>query len=115
MKSTRNRKPANREPKSLAITPPIRTRIPPSSPDQLQQVIDPQILELDAQQPIKLAQPDDLPDETQRVSWSTSPSYNSPIDGSQPLIEDLQHLEEEGKVFAWTFELEELIFNELVR
>lgn len=75
MKSTRIRKPSNRERKSLAITTPIRTRVPPSSPDQLQQVIDPQILELDTQQLIELAQPDDLlndlPDNTQRVSWSS--------------------------------------------
>jgi Myb/SANT-like DNA-binding protein len=137
MKSTRIKKPSNREPKSLAITTPIRTRVPPSSPDQLQQVIDPQILELDAQQLIELAQPDDLPndlpDNTQQVSWSRSPGYNSPIDdsqssvddsqppveNSQPPVNNSQQLEEElddkGKVFAWTFELEELMFNELIR
>jgi hypothetical protein len=89
-------------------------------------VIEPQILEHDAQQTIELAQPDelpnDLPDETQRVSWSRSPSY---IDDSQPPVENprshVKHsqqpeeeLNDKNEDFTRTFELEELTFNELV-
>lgn len=141
-KSTRTRKPSNREPTSLAITTPIRTRDPPSSPDQLQ-VIDPRILDIDVRQrqpsiqaqppifntteqpkldSIELAQPNDLPDtQSQAVSWSRSPSYNPFIEDLQqePSIKDSQQQKEElddkGKVFAWTIELEALLFNELVR
>jgi Myb/SANT-like DNA-binding protein len=59
----------------------------------------------------------------QRVLWSRSPSYinnlQPPVKDSQPPIEDSQQPEEElndkDKGFAWTFELEELMFNELVR
>ena len=50
MKSTRIKRPANRIPTSLAIATTIQTRVPPSSPNQLQ-TIDPQLLEYDAQLP----------------------------------------------------------------
>jgi hypothetical protein len=52
MKSTWIKRRANRDPTSLAIATSIRTQVPPSSPDQLQtDVIDPQLLEHDAQLP----------------------------------------------------------------
>jgi hypothetical protein len=100
MKSNRIKKPANREPTSLAIPTSIRTRDPPSSPNQLQtDVIDPRLLEHDAQLPNKaiintVKQPeldlieldstkfaslnDDLSSNTQtrEFSWSTTPGYN---------------------------------------
>jgi hypothetical protein len=44
-KSTRVRKPANKEPTSLATR--TTTSITPSSPDQLQHLIDPQLIALD--------------------------------------------------------------------
>jgi hypothetical protein len=48
MKSSRIKSPANREPTSLAIPTSIRTLVPPSSPNQLQDVIDPRLLEHNA-------------------------------------------------------------------
>jgi len=48
MKSSRIKRPANREPTSLAIQTSIRTQVPLSSPNQLQDVIDPRLLEHDA-------------------------------------------------------------------
>jgi hypothetical protein len=53
MKSNRIKRPANREPTSLAIATSIRTRVPLSSPELQTDVIDPQLLEHDAQLPNK--------------------------------------------------------------
>ena len=123
VKSTQSRKPANRQPTSLAI-PTLETRVPSSTPDQL---IDPRILEIHVQQQqpsiqaqppilnsIEPAQPNDF-----SKSQSRSPSYNPPIDNLQQkpsvkLQQQEDKIEEKGKVFVWTIKLEALLFNELV-
>ena len=134
MKSNRIKKPANREPTSLAIPTSIRTQVPPSSPNQLQDVIDPRLLEHDAQLPNKaiintVKQPeldlieldstkfaslnDDLSSNTQtrEFSQSTTPGYNPSTNDSQVT----KGLDNKGKTFLWTFVIEEAMFNKLVQ
>ena len=74
MKSTQTRKPANQEPKSLAIPTPVQTQSLLSTLDQLLQLIDLQILNTTEQEfnSVELAQfdnlPNELPNEAQQVS-----------------------------------------------
>jgi hypothetical protein len=119
MKSNRIKKPANREPTSLAIPTSIRTRVLPSSLNQLQtDVIDPRLLEHDAQLPnkavvntveepeldlIKLdstefASPNDDSSsntQTREFSWSTTLGYNPSTNDSQVT----KGLDNKGKTF----------------
>jgi Myb/SANT-like DNA-binding domain len=132
-KSTRVRKPANKEPTSLATR--TTTSITPSSPDQLPHVIDPQLFALN-RDAITLNNntiddsivverdfspfSDGFPNLPSRPS---TPDVTGTINDSQPLDtepdsqqeqEQTQQARNTTAVFAWTFAMEEALFNELI-
>jgi hypothetical protein len=130
-KSTRVRKPANKEPTSLATR--TTTSITPSSPDQLQHVIDPQLVALDRD---AITLNNNTIDDSIVVEHDFSPFSdgfpNLPsrpstpdvtINDSQPLDTEPDSQQEQEQtqqagnttaVFAWTFAMEEALFNELI-
>lgn len=130
-KSTRVRKPANKEPTSLATR--TTTSITPSSPDQLQHVIDPQLVALDRD---AITLNNNTIDDSIVVERDFSPFSdgfpNLPsrpstpdvtINDSQPLDTEPDSQQEQEQtqqagnttaVFAWTFAMEEALFNELI-
>src|SRR5258705_2873298 len=131
-KSSRTRKPANREPTSLAVYS-RGTPQPPtleSLPDQLQQVIDPEILALNKAQTDSATAPiyNSITVEADREfspfsdgyeDQPTTPSLTTPSpstsDSQKQDIDPEQQDEEELETkFAWTFAMEEVLFNELV-
>ncbi|MEA2958739.1 MAG: hypothetical protein QOJ58_4260 [Alphaproteobacteria bacterium] len=130
-KSTRVRKPANKEPTSLATR--TTTSITPSSPDQLQHVIDHQLVALDRD---AITLNNNTIDDSIVVERDFSPFSdgfpNLPsrpstpdvtINDSQPLDTEPDSQQEQEQtqqagnttaVFAWTFAMEEALFNELI-
>lgn len=132
-KSNRVRKPANKEPTSLATR--TTTSITQSSPDQLPHVIDPQLVALD-RDAITLNNntiddsivverdfspfSDGFPNLPSRPS---TPDVTGTINDSQPLDTEPDSQQEQEQtqqagnttaVFAWTFAMEEALFNELI-
>lgn len=130
-KSNRVRKPANKEPTSLATR--TTTSITPSSPDQLPHVIDPQLVALDRD---AITLNNNTIDDSIVVERDFSPFSdgfpNLPsrpstpdvtINDSQPLDTEPDSQQEQEQtqqagnttaVFAWTFAMEEALFNELI-
>jgi Myb/SANT-like DNA-binding domain len=121
-KSTRARRPPNREPTSLAI-PPITS----SSPDQLQtELVDPRLLEHDKhafntteqleldtieyeyQTPPQVdLRTSQLQTQSREVSWPAS-DYGDKATTASDTIST-------SKAFTWTFETEEALLNELIQ
>jgi hypothetical protein len=125
-KSTRIRKPTNREPRSAIAAP---TPIIPSSPDQLQ-VIDPQLLALNnatnsnsitVERGYNPFSDGYLDVDTISPSFPLTPSNNSqPVEDELDSRQSVQDKDKDkGKEtvrpFAWTKEMEETMIQELVR
>jgi hypothetical protein len=133
-KSTRVRKPANKEPTSLATR--TTSSITTSPPDQLQHVIDPQLVALDRDAVItlnnntiddsivverdfspfsdgfpNLPSSPSTPDATGTINDSLSLDAEP---DSQQEQEQTQQAGNATAVFAWTFAMEEALFNELI-
>jgi hypothetical protein len=134
-KSARTRKSTNRKPTSRAVRdrssphPPTPTQNPVqmASPDQLQQ-IDPQLFALENTQAGEgMDNSITVNSSVERQFSPFSDAYESPSapadtgepepepDSQDPVIDPEQQDEDEANTkFAWTFEMEEALFNELV-
>lgn len=132
-KSARTRRSTNRKPTSLAVrdrsyphTPiPTQNLVQIASPDQLQQ-IDPQLFALENTQASEGIDDTITVKPVDKQFSPFSDGYESPSsppadtgepepDSQDPVIDPQQQDEDEANTkFAWTFEMEEALFTELV-